>query len=47
MTEIKCKLEQFQGRVIFMSMYNDIVWEEKGNRETLVGNSLIDADYAR
>ena len=48
MTEIKCEPEQFQGRIIFMSMYYDIVvWEEKGNRETVVGNSLIVADYAR
>ena len=26
MTEIKCEPEQFQGRIIFMSMYTDIVW---------------------
>ena len=26
MTEIKYELEQFQGRIIFMSMCNDIVW---------------------
>ena len=26
MTEIKCEFEQFQGRIIFMSMYNDTVW---------------------
>ena len=30
-----------------MSMYNDIVWREKGNRETCVANSLIVANYAR
>ena len=29
MTEMKCTPEQFQGRVIFMSMYNDIVGEKK------------------
>ena len=28
-------------------MYDDIVVGEKGNRETCVANSLIDADYAR
>ena len=26
-TEIHSELEQFTGRIIFMSMYNDIVWE--------------------
>ena len=26
MTESKCEPEQFKGRVIFMSMYNDIDW---------------------
>ena len=26
MTEIKCEPEQLQGRTIFMSIYNDIVW---------------------
>ena len=30
MTEVKCEPHQFQGRIIFMSMYNDIVWGEKG-----------------
>ena len=26
MTDIQCEPEQFPGRIIFMSMYNDIVW---------------------
>ena len=26
MTEIQCEPEQLPGRIIFMSMYNDIVW---------------------
>ena len=47
MSEIKFEPEQFQGRIIFTSMYGDIVLGEKGNRETCVANSLIDADYAR
>ena len=29
MTESKCEPEQFKGRVIFMSVYNNIVWGEK------------------
>ena len=28
-----CELEQFKDRIIFMSMYNDIAWREKGNTE--------------
>ena len=31
MTELQCEPEQFPGRIIFMSMYNDIVWREQGN----------------
>ena len=31
MAEVKCDPEQFQGRIIFMSMFNDIVWGEEGN----------------
>ena len=33
MTELQCDHEQFKGRIIFMSMYNDIVWWERGNTE--------------
>ena len=47
MTEIQCELEQFPGRIIFMSVYNDIVWREKGNEELCVANSKTVADYAR
>ena len=35
MTAIKCDSEQFQERIIFMSMSNDIACQEKGNRENL------------
>ena len=47
MSEIKCEPEHFQGRIIFMSMYNDIVWGEKGNRETCIANSFMVSEYAR
>ena len=43
--KLKCELEHFLGLVIFMSMYNDIVWGKKGNREIGVANSLIGAEY--
>ena len=32
MTETQCEPEHFPGRIIFMSMYNDIVWGEKRKR---------------
>ena len=41
MIEIQCELEQFEGRIIFMSVYNDIVWREKGHEELCIVNSKI------
>ena len=31
-TELQCEPEQFKERIIFMSMYNDIVWQAKGKK---------------
>ena len=31
MTDLQCELEHFKGRIIFMSLFNDIVWDAKGN----------------
>ena len=47
MTEIKCEPEQFQGRIIFMSMYNDIVWRENGKKELCTADSPNVPEYAR
>ena len=47
MTEMQCKPEQDPGRIIFVSMYNDIVWGGKGNEEFRVANSKTVAEYAR
>ena len=47
MAELQCENEQFQGRIIFMSMYNDIEWGQKENQETVVANSFLVSDYAR
>ena len=47
MTELQCETEQFKGRIIFMSMYNDIVWGERGNPEKCVKNCITVAKYAR
>ena len=33
MGESQCEPENFTGRIIFMSMLNDIVWDAKGNEE--------------
>ena len=40
MTESKCEREQFKRRIIFMSMYNDIVWGKRGNKEKCIANAL-------
>ena len=47
MIEIQCEPEQFIKRIIFMSMYNDIGWVEKDNKELCIGNSRTMAGYAR
>ena len=38
---------QFEGRIIFMSMYNDIIWRERGNTEKSETNSVTVANYVR
>ena len=35
MKEQKCDPEQFKGRIIFMSKFNDIVWEKKGMKKNV------------
>ena len=47
MAELKCEPEQFQGRIIFMSMYNYITWRTPGNEENCVANSLYVATFAQ
>ena len=47
MTELQCELEQLKGRIIFMSMCNDIFWKERGNTEKCIMNSVAVANYAR
>ena len=46
MTELQCEPEQFKGRIIFMSMYNDIVWGERGNTVKCFEKSVTVANYA-
>ena len=47
MTELQCEPEHFKGRIICMSMYNDNVWREGGNKENCMMNSVTNADHAR
>ena len=46
-TELKCELENFKGRIIFMSMYNDIDWRKRGNRENCFANAHRVTKHAR
>ena len=46
MTELKCEPEQFQGRIIFMSMFNEIIWWTPRNENNWKANSLNVATYA-
>ena len=47
MAELKCEPEQFQGRTIFMSMFNDIIWRTPGKEENCVANSMNVATCAK
>ena len=47
MAESRCEPEQFQGRIIFMSMFNDIMWSTPGNEENCVANTLNVATHAK
>ena len=46
MGELQCEPENFTGRIIFMSMFNDIVWDAKGNDELCVNNSKTSKECA-
>ena len=45
--ELQCEREHFEGRIIFMSMYNDVEWQDKGNTERCEYNSQTVSNYAR
>ena len=47
MEDRQCEPEQFDDRIIFKSMFNDIVRGEKGNAETCENNSRVVANDAR
>ena len=45
MDKLKCAPENFQGRIIFMSMFND-GWKTRGNEELCENNSKSVSEYA-
>ena len=45
MTDLQCELEQFKGRIIFMSMYNNIVEGEQGITVKCVVNSVTEKKW--
>ena len=47
MTDLQCEPENFKNRIVFMSMYNDIEWTAKGNKEQCEYNSQTVANSAR
>ena len=47
MRDLRCEPEHFKGRIIFMSMHNDVAWQEKGNKERCEYNSQTVANYVR
>ena len=46
MRDLQCEPEHSKDRIIFMSMYNDIEWEQKETKK-YVNNSQTVANYAR
>ena len=47
MGKLRCEPETFTGKIIFMSMFNDIVWDAKGNDDICENNSKTIKQCAR
>ena len=47
MGKLQCKPESFKDGIIFMSMFNDIVWDSEGNVELCENNAKTIKHYAR
>ena len=41
-----CDPAQFQGRIIFMSMFNDIIWGTKDNEQECIANATLVSLFA-
>ena len=39
--------EQFQGRIIFMSMFNDIIWGSEDNEQECIANATLVTLFAK
>ena len=46
MGELQCDPADFKDRIIFMRMFNDTVWDAKGNDELCVNYSKTSKEYA-
>ena len=46
MGKLQREPENFTSRIIFMSMFNDIVWDAKGNDEFCVNDAKTIEEYA-
>ena len=47
MRDLQCEPEHFKDKIIFLSMYDDIEWGAKGNKEKCEYNSQTVTNYAR
>ena len=47
MGELQCDPADFKSRIIFMPMFNDILWDATGNEELCENNSKRVEEYAR
>ena len=47
MKGMQCEPEHFTGRIIFMSMFDEIMWRENDNTEECDQNAIEDRKYAR
>ena len=47
MGDLQCDPADFKDRIIFMSLFNDIVWDAKGSEELCENNSKRVEEYAR
>ena len=44
---LRVEPQKFTGRIIFMSMFNDISWGSRDNKEECLANAKLESLYAR
>ena len=47
MSKMIVKPEEQKGRIVFMSLFNDISWESQDNEQEFESNANLVSDYAR